>query len=89
LSNAAARQSDRRATEKRDEVAPFHCPVPPVLRTKEIAHKGLLRCGISIRSTSQRVISDRGLRNRMPMLVRFTSNSGQTLAPQRNAASCQ
>src|SRR5262245_24137551 len=27
-----------RATEKRDELTPFHCPVPPVLPTKRIAH---------------------------------------------------
>ena len=43
----------RRAAEQRDELAPFHCPVPPVLPTERIAHlliRGrLLRCGISIR----------------------------------------
>jgi hypothetical protein len=37
---------------KRDELAPFHCPVPPVLQTERIAHlsygRSLLRCGISI-----------------------------------------
>jgi hypothetical protein len=28
----------RRAAEQRDELAPFHCPVPPVLPKKRIAH---------------------------------------------------
>ena len=28
----------RRAAEERDEVAPFHCPMPPVLPTERIAH---------------------------------------------------
>src|SRR5262249_6479015 len=27
-----------RAAEQRDEVAPFHCPVPPMLSTERIAH---------------------------------------------------
>ena len=43
----------RRAAEQRDEVAPFHCPMPPMLPTKRIAHlsygKRLLRCGLSVR----------------------------------------
>ena len=30
----------RRAAEQRNECAPFHCPVPPVLRTERIAHLG-------------------------------------------------
>src|SRR5262249_13961106 len=34
------------AADERDELAPFHCPVPPVLRTKDST--ALLRCGISI-----------------------------------------
>src|SRR5262245_51791054 len=40
-----------RTAEKCDELAAFHCPVPPVLRTERIAHlrygRRLLRCGIS------------------------------------------
>src|SRR4029077_1051342 len=28
----------RRAAEERDELAPFHCPIPPVLPTERIAH---------------------------------------------------
>src|SRR6516164_4967609 len=51
------RPRSRRATEERDEVAPFHCPMPPVLATKRIAHlshgRGLLRCGISIQPAPQ------------------------------------
>jgi hypothetical protein len=27
-----------RAAEPRDELAPFHCPMPSVLRTERIAH---------------------------------------------------
>jgi hypothetical protein len=34
------RPSDRRAAEKPDERAPFHCPMPPVLRQKRIAYLG-------------------------------------------------
>src|SRR5262249_49660865 len=44
------------AAEQRDELAPFHCPMPPVLPTGRIAHLGycrrLLYCGISIRPMS-------------------------------------
>src|SRR6266481_5793467 len=36
----------RRASKERDELAPFHCAVPPVLRTKDST--ALLHCGISI-----------------------------------------
>src|SRR5262249_16494456 len=40
------------ATNQRDELAPLHCPLPPVLRTKGIAHlsygRRLLRCEILI-----------------------------------------
>src|SRR5262249_19763909 len=32
----AARRS--RAAAQRDELAPFHCPIPPVLPTERIAH---------------------------------------------------
>jgi hypothetical protein len=38
----------RRTAEQRDDLAPFHYPMPPVLPTETIAHLGLLRCGISI-----------------------------------------
>jgi len=30
----------RRAADERDELAPFHCPVPSVLPTESIAHRG-------------------------------------------------
>src|SRR6516164_10145745 len=35
-----------RATEQRDELAPFHCPIPPVLRTERIAYLGTVDCCI-------------------------------------------
>src|SRR5262249_38636290 len=31
---------NRRAAEQRDELASFHCPMPPVLRTERITHLG-------------------------------------------------
>jgi hypothetical protein len=31
---------NRRAAEQRDELASFHCPMPPVLRTGRIAYLG-------------------------------------------------
>ena len=33
-----ARAASGHAAEQRDEMAPFHCPLPPVLPTKRIAH---------------------------------------------------
>ena len=45
-----------RAAEQRDELAAFHCPMPPVLSTERIAHldgRRLPRCGISIQPMSQ------------------------------------
>jgi hypothetical protein len=42
----------RRATEQRDELAPFHCPMLPVLPTERIAYLSYgrrpLRCRISL-----------------------------------------
>jgi hypothetical protein len=35
-----------RAAEQRDELAPFHCPMPPVLPTERIAHLGTVDCCI-------------------------------------------
>src|SRR5215472_12996620 len=35
LRKGRARPRNDRAAEKRDELAAFHCPVPPVLRTKD------------------------------------------------------
>jgi len=35
------RPCDSRAAEKRDEVAPFHCPISPVLPTERIAYPQL------------------------------------------------
>jgi hypothetical protein len=32
------RPSCRRAADERDEIAPFHCPIPPVFPTERIAH---------------------------------------------------
>src|SRR6516165_10023520 len=35
-----------RAAQESDEVAPFHCPMPPVLPTIRIAHLGTADCCI-------------------------------------------
>ena len=37
---ARRKRPRRRAADERDEVAPFHCPMPPVLPTERIAHLG-------------------------------------------------
>ena len=47
-----ARRRHRRAAEQRNECAPFHCPMPPVLPSTPSYNRGLLRCGISIRPMS-------------------------------------
>ena len=36
----------RIVAEQRDELAPFHCPMPPVLPTESIAHIGTADCCI-------------------------------------------
>jgi hypothetical protein len=36
----------RRTADKRYELAPFHCPMPPVLPTERIAHLGTAECCI-------------------------------------------
>jgi hypothetical protein len=50
------RPRDRRAADQRDEVAPFHCSMPPVLPTERIPTSQqvgrLLRCDISIQRMS-------------------------------------
>src|SRR6266566_621773 len=40
----------RRAAEHRDELAPFHCPMPPVLPTERIAHRSRDCCAAGFRS---------------------------------------
>src|SRR5262245_26078610 len=43
----ARREGPRgRTAEQRDEVAPFQCPMPPVLLTERIAHLGTADCCI-------------------------------------------
>jgi hypothetical protein len=37
---------NRRAAEQRDELAPFHCPMSPVLPPERIAHLGTADCCI-------------------------------------------
>src|SRR5262245_13423878 len=51
LLRARRQRPRRRAADERDELAPFHCPRPPVLPTERIAYlrygRRLLRCGVS------------------------------------------
>src|SRR5262245_48973522 len=46
-----------RAANQRDEIAPFHCAIPPVRSTQRIAHVSyggrLLRCGSQVESDAQ------------------------------------
>ena len=46
LLRAGRQRPRRRAAQQRDELAPFHRPVPPVLPTERIAHLGTVDCGI-------------------------------------------
>jgi hypothetical protein len=58
----------RRAAQQRDELAAFHCPMPPVLQIERIANltygRRLLRCGILFQAMSlvgsQAAVSNRG-----------------------------
>jgi hypothetical protein len=51
LLRARSERLRHRAGEERDELAPFHCPIPPVLATQRMARlsygRRLLRRGIS------------------------------------------
>src|SRR5215831_4348663 len=40
------RPRGERAAKHRDELAPFHCPMPPVLPTERITHLGRVDCCI-------------------------------------------
>src|SRR5262249_45109297 len=51
LLRARCERPRRRAAEQRDEIASFHWPVPPVLRTKDST--ALLGCGISTLPVSE------------------------------------
>jgi hypothetical protein len=64
------------AANERDEVAPFHCPMPPVLPTERIAHLGTADCCIHppgndmIASTPPKIFSKEVAQNRPPHLPR-------------------
>src|SRR5215468_7805084 len=57
LTRTATRSSGCRAAKQRDELAPFHCAIPPVRSTQRIAHVSyggrLLRCGSQVESDAQ------------------------------------
>src|SRR5262245_27566677 len=46
LCEGTAETNGRPAADERDELATFHCPVPPVLRTERIADLGRADCCI-------------------------------------------
>src|SRR5262245_2107792 len=67
------RPRGRRTAEKRDEVAAFHCPMPPVLPTERIAHLGTADCCIhppgryeTIAVTPPIIFSKEVAQNRLP-----------------------
>src|SRR5262249_10237235 len=73
----AAQRQCRRAAEQRDEPAPFHCLVPPVLLTERIAHLGTADCCIHppgrnemIAITPPKIFSKEVAQNRPPRLPR-------------------
>jgi hypothetical protein len=53
---APAGSCRRRAADERDELAPFHCPMPPVLPTERIAHLNTAGdcCAAGFRSSLRR-----------------------------------
>src|SRR6516165_6765587 len=59
LANARAASGHDTAAppEQRDELAPFHCAIPPMRSTQRIAHLSyggrLLRCGSQVESDAQ------------------------------------
>jgi hypothetical protein len=68
-----------RAAEQRDEFAPFHCPMPPVLPTERIAHLAGACCAAGFQSRLCRlwVIFVRPTRFRRSRHVRIATESGQ------------
>jgi hypothetical protein len=67
----------RRTTEQRYELAPFHCPMSPVLPTERIAHLGTADCYIHppgrnemIAITPPKIFSKEVAQNRPPHLPR-------------------
>src|SRR5262245_9552420 len=75
----ARRERPRRrcAANEPDEVAPFHCPMPPVLRTERIPHLGTADCCIHppgrneiIAITPPKIFSKEVAQNRPPHLPR-------------------
>ena len=65
-----------RAAEQRDELAPFHCPIPPVLPTENSTPrygKRLLRCGISARLMT--AVGQTRLTDKLPTSPRATAKN--------------
>src|SRR5262249_29901195 len=67
--------------EQRDELAPFHCPMPPVLPTERIAHLGTVDCCIhppgryeTIAITPPKIFSEEVTQNRPPFSPARTSS---------------
>src|SRR5262249_27711931 len=82
LRQTSERPHHRRATEKRDELAPSHCPMHPVLPTERIAHLGMADCCIHpsgrnemIAITPPIIFSKEVAQNRPPHFLARTSLS--------------
>src|SRR6516162_8582886 len=77
------------AAEQRYEVAPFHCPVPPVLSTESIAHLGTADCCIyppgrneMIAITPPIIFSKEVAQNRPPHFCARTSSPPEIVSDQ-------
>src|SRR5262249_32211006 len=74
-----------RAAEQRDELAPFHCAIPPVRSTQRIAHVSyggrLLRCGSQVEPDAQAwAIVRKGIEKR------GGSTGGEAVSPAKGGA---
>src|SRR5215831_11520474 len=75
--------------EQRDELAPFHCPMPPVLPTERIAHLGTADCCIHppgrndmIAITPPKIFSKEVAQNRPPPFPARTSSPPEIVSDQ-------
>src|SRR5262249_2531025 len=81
-----------RAAEQRDELAPFHCPVSPVLPTERIAHPSTAgdccAAEFQTRLCRVRVIRDRSIRQPLPPHVRFAPKADNQVDVSLSPALC-
>src|SRR5262249_52965727 len=78
-----------RAAEQRNELAAFHCPMPPVLPAERIAHLGTADCCIHspgqnemIAITPPKIFSQEVAQNRPPHFLARTSSPPEIVSDQ-------